>query len=514
MAKDHTLKEIADAIGYSISYVWDYCDKNHIETKKKLTVYQRLKTKDTLIRKMAKDKTRQEIADELGVNVKQITAYCKKEKIEMARSNTVTIEDYDPIIRKLAPTSTVEEIAEEIGYSTASVYIYCNEHNISRWKAPTIRDKKSEIIELAKTKTLEEIAEIIGYSYTNTSTFMKQEKIKAVKRAHGNNKERHTFERVEIEDEKNILFIDYYNNWVNRFKKGVVQPSTFERYVNTYNHLQRIIPDTKLKDMTRDTYQRVLNEYAVDHAEASVKGFHRAIRKSLVDAFYEGILKKDPTYNIVTKGYEMEENKKFYNEKEISKLFDALELEEEINEDYLIYLLIKTGFRYAEAMALTVGDFDFKNKQISVNKTLIYKKLEGANIGQFAPTKNESSNRTIQIDNETNKLFKNITKDMESSDLVFGKVSRHNSTTNQRLKRLAKKANINDGITIHGLRHSHASILISNGAPILSVSERLGHSKPETTQNVYIHRTKELERKDKAKIRKILVEFKAGENNW
>jgi len=52
-------------------------------------------------------------------------------------------------------------------------------------------------------------------------------------------------------------------------------------------------------------------------------------------------------------------------------------------------------------------------------------------------------------------------------------------------ERLVK--NLGIGITLHGLRHSHATALIAAGVPINAVSERLGHSETSTTMNIYVH---------------------------
>jgi integrase len=51
-------------------------------------------------------------------------------------------------------------------------------------------------------------------------------------------------------------------------------------------------------------------------------------------------------------------------------------------------------------------------------------------------------------------------------------------------------------ITIHGLRHTHASILLFAGVSIASVARRLGHSSMNTTQKTYLHIIQELENKD------------------
>ncbi|MCU01174.1 site-specific integrase, partial [Listeria monocytogenes] len=74
-----------------------------------------------------------------------------------------------------------------------------------------------------------------------------------------------------------------------------------------------------------------------------------------------------------------------------------------------------------------------------------------------------------------------------------------NSTINNRLKVLCQNANI-PTITIHSLRHTHASLLLFAGVSIASVANRLGHSSMTTTQETYLHIIQELENQDNDKI--------------
>ena len=71
----------------------------------------------------------------------------------------------------------------------------------------------------------------------------------------------------------------------------------------------------------------------------------------------------------------------------------------------------------------------------------------------------------------------------------------YNSTVNDVLRRHCIAADI-PVITVHGLRHTHASLLLFDGVSTGSVAQRLGHSSMTTTQKVYLHVIKELENKD------------------
>lgn len=128
---------------------------------------------------------------------------------------------------------------------------------------------------------------------------------------------------------------------------------------------------------------------------------------------------------------------------------------------------------------------------LSVNKTWDYK---GA--GGFLPTKNKSSIRKIQIDWQTVIQFSELVKGKPEDKPIFvTKDKVYNSTVNDVLARHCKKANI-PIISIHGLRHTHASLLLFAGVSIASVARRLGHSNMTTTQKTYLHIIQELENKD------------------
>ena len=77
-----------------------------------------------------------------------------------------------------------------------------------------------------------------------------------------------------------------------------------------------------------------------------------------------------------------------------------------------------------------------------------------------------------------------LVKDLPQDEPIFisGKV--YNSTVNDILTRHCKKAGI-PIISIHGLRHTHASLLLFAGVSIASVAQRLGHSSMTTTQKTY-----------------------------
>lgn len=297
-----------------------------------------------------------------------------------------------------------------------------------------------------------------------------------------------------------MLLCDYFDKWVATYKVGMIADVTLKKYYTTAIRLRAIAPELKMQGLNKAAYQRIITEYAETHERQTVMDFNTQLTACIRDAFDERVIDRDPTRKVVIAGKSppATKKKKWLNESELKKLLAILDLHN--NNDRIIFMAAKTGARFAEILALTPSDFDFVNRTMTINKTLDYKCPGGG----FMPTKNHSSNRTIDIDAGTAAIIKTITKDMPNDQLVFCPKGRiFNATVNDRLDRLCKKA----GITIvstHALRHTHASLLIYAGVSMMSVSKRLGHANTSTTQNVYTHIVEELAIKDGDKAMRYL----------
>ncbi|UQS84120.1 phage integrase SAM-like domain-containing protein [Bombilactobacillus thymidiniphilus] len=89
---------------------------------------------------------------------------------------------------------------------------------------------------------------------------------------------------------KNQLFYRYFAEWMYLYKNGAVRPITFSKYKTSLQSLKIIAPKVKLSDLDRQTYQKILNEYAKNHEKQTTMDFHRQLRASLEDALDEGII--------------------------------------------------------------------------------------------------------------------------------------------------------------------------------------------------------------------------------
>ncbi len=295
------------------------------------------------------------------------------------------------------------------------------------------------------------------------------------------------------ETNQNELFHVYYKHWISVYKEGAIRKVTMSKYLMTYQWLVKLIPNLKVNELTRITYQQLLNDYAQEHERQTTMDFHHQLKGAVLDAVDEGLIQRDPTRKAIIKGKTPRVKKpKYLNQFELHTMLTNLNLSQEINWDWFILLVAKTGMRFSEALAVTPKDFDFPHQMLSINKTWDYK-LEGG----FSPTKNHSSVRKIQLDWQTVIQFSELVKGLPENEPIFvrtkGKI--YNSTVNGVLERACRRANI-PVITIHGLRHTHASLLLFVGVSIASVARRLGHASMTTTQKTYLHIIQELENQD------------------
>lgn len=146
--------------------------------------------------------------------------------------------------------------------------------------------------------------------------------------------------------------------------------------------------------------------------------------------------------------------------------------------------------------AMTDGHIDSVMKLYNERVTVDKEAWDYKGDGGFLPTKNKSSVRKIQIDWQIVVKFSELVKNLPEDKPIFvGEEKIYNSTVNDVLARHCKECGISV-ISIHGLRHTHASLLLFAGVSIASVARRLGHASMTTTQKTYLHIIQELENKD------------------
>lgn len=145
-------------------------------------------------------------------------------------------------------------------------------------------------------------------------------------------------------------------------------------------------------------------------------------------------------------------------------------------------VLYWTGMREGELLALTAADINLAAKQIDINKT--YQRLNGTDI--TTPPKTKKSRRKVPIPDFLCQELQNFinTRYMLTPNERLFPATKH--FLSHEMERGCKKTGIKR-IRIHDIRHSHASLLISQGCDALILADRLGHEKVSTTLNTYSH---------------------------
>ena len=291
---------------------------------------------------------------------------------------------------------------------------------------------------------------------------------------------------------RTLLFSEYFQQWIDIYKKGAIREATMAKYRMTQRWVEKLMPELKVAELNRTAYQQLLNAYAKEHERQTTLDFHHQLKGAILDAVDDGLIERDPTRKAIIKGKTPRVKKiKYLSQFELHTLISDLDLKEEPNWDWFILLVAKTGMRFSEALAITPGDFDFARQTLSISKTWDYK-----GEGGFLPTKNKSSVRKMQIDWQIVVKFSELIKGLPEDQPIFvGESKIYNSTVNDALTRHCRECGISE-ISIHGLRHTHASLLLFAGVSIASVARRLGHASMTTTQKTYLHIIQELENKD------------------
>ncbi|NLZ74165.1 MAG: tyrosine-type recombinase/integrase [Bacteroidales bacterium] len=224
---------------------------------------------------------------------------------------------------------------------------------------------------------------------------------------------------------------------------------------------------------------------------------HKFLHTVLNYAIREGIIATNPAqYASVPKVEKKEMG--YYEHETIAKIFKLLD-EKEIPIKYIaiMYIAIYTGCRLGELVGLEWNHIDFDKKKISIKQAAQY--LPGKGIYTKTP-KNETSNRTIDMPDklinvlmEYKKWWNNERERIgdlwEGIDCLFIQRNGHRMFPQTPARWFEKFVTENNlpKLNFHGLRHTAASLLISEAVDVQTISKRLGHSNPVTTLKVYSH---------------------------
>lgn len=296
------------------------------------------------------------------------------------------------------------------------------------------------------------------------------------------------------------LFTDFYDKWLDNHIKSGIKQQTILNHIATQTIVHEHLQNVTLEQMNRRRFQKFLDELSETRTASSVRQIAMRVGMCLKEAFSDGIIKSDPTFNLKYKGSHESKSSdlKFLEEDDFNKLVRYIEDTPITAPNFMIYTAALSGMRAGEILALTYEDFDVKNHKILVTKSKTNRVPY-----EYTTPKTKQSVREITMPEyyfEQLERFKRTFLHVDKH--IFGEKTTQ-SVPSYHLKCITKELGIKP-ISFHGLRHSHASMLINNGIDIAYVSERLGHSSVNVTQRVYFHFLKKARQNEEEKMLSLL----------
>jgi integrase len=303
---------------------------------------------------------------------------------------------------------------------------------------------------------------------------------------------------VKHVEHSNLTISEWLDIWFDTHKNDWKITSQLQRKNAIKYQMKPLLGKYKLADLDKTTYKRVyINELLKKYEPSTVKLFHRLFKVAVNAAVDSEIIPRNRFTKIIIQGSE-EIDDNFLTAQELNSFLAAAKQLENITNYTMILLLAYTGLRKGEALGLSWNNVNFEKNTVTVERTR-------DKYGARTP-KTKNSYRTIRIDDpliHQLKLYRTWCKEtllsfgkrFSENDYIFISYQSGTPTGDNTIKycfdRIAKRTGLKL-ITPHGLRHTHATILVAKKQPVKVIAERLGNT-PQMIWEIYGHNFKALE---------------------
>ncbi|MGQ7457886.1 tyrosine-type recombinase/integrase [Streptococcus suis] len=292
--------------------------------------------------------------------------------------------------------------------------------------------------------------------------------------------------------------------WLKSYEM-TVKPQTFiatKRMI--YNHLIPVFGDIKLDKLSVSYIQGFINDLSKEFVHFGA--VHSINKRVLQYGVSLQLIPFNPARDVILPKVVKPDNKaiKFIDYDNLKALMSYMEKlsnkKYSYYFDYVLYsVLLATGCRFGEAVALTWSDIDFENATIDINKNY------NRSVDIVGTPKSKAGFRVISIDQKTVnllRLYKNRQRQLftdvssEAPEVVFATPTRKYQNTAIRQCSLDSRLKEIDcpRFTFHAFRHTHASLLLNAGISYKELQYRLGHSTLAMTMDIYSHLSKDKEK--------------------
>ena len=334
-----------------------------------------------------------------------------------------------------------------------------------------------------------------------------------------------------------MLFSEFCEKWYRDYVLIELELNTQIKYRDVLdNHLLPNLGHYKLLEVNSLTLQTFLNHYCTDteYSRGTIEKLRNILRCIFRQAFNWSIIKEDPMQRVrLPRCKTIDDTVNFLTPEQVHRFLEFIKNEYDVQvreHDYahtngshhkistysrkeqlsfqlqvLFNMLVYGGFRKGEILPLTWDDVNFDTSEVTINKSVVSYK------GQMIlkPPKTRGSVRTVTLPSNVIEMLKKHKAEQKAeatrlagywqeNNLIFTRndgTMMGYSTPYQALKKVIKRYNTEQtdesmrlpSITLHGLRHTSASILLANNMNVVSVAARLGHSQTSTTLDTYAH---------------------------
>ncbi len=311
-------------------------------------------------------------------------------------------------------------------------------------------------------------------------------------------KEREVLSSIEggVYIPKGDTFGEWLTDWIEIYKSDT-SVNTLSMYRNAIDkHLIPMLGKIYLSELKSTQLQKALNAIAEEKPRIA-QICRLTIKQAIKQAVADGLMPKDVSTMLKPIKKETDPKKPLSHEEIVS--LESADLTEQ--EHLFISLLRYTGFRRGEALALTKDDFDFSEKTVRVNKSLMIDK----NNSYIKEPKTKASNRVVPLPSFIISAFETYIASL-SGDIVFPmKNNSYRTLSSFRrfwegiVKKASAAANelylsghleyegVGSDITPHRFRHTYATNLYYAGVDIKTAQYLLGHSTIQMTLQTYTH---------------------------
>lgn len=295
----------------------------------------------------------------------------------------------------------------------------------------------------------------------------------------------------------------YSEEWLSTEKRKL-KPKSYERKAEIFeNQILPYFGNKKIAQITRRDIQKLLNQlddegYSYSTIKKVKEGICSCMRSFAID--YNVTL--NPLSGIVLPDRKMVpvDEIKYFTDEQIEIFFNEAEKRFSNGTPVygyvdLFYILLYTGMRLGEALALNWSDVDFNRKRIYVNKNIVdIKSKDDGSLKTIVQksTKTAHSKRIVPLTQNAEKAFLRI-KEHSRTPFVIAN-SKNKYVTHQQIDRTFRRIMKNSGLTDsgctctpHSFRHTFATILFKNGCEAKTISTILGHSSIKITCDTYVH---------------------------